>query len=229
VVEVALHGAAGDLDAVSRNRVSWGIEMKPPNSLSDQELRAYADEHLQYEFDMLIWSAGILAPLAAHHDHGYLPWSLNNAVLNTFSVHARNLISFLYSRSQRKDRPTDILIEDYIDEEILEEHLPPITPLLEEAITKANKQVAHMTLERVDYEKEGKAWKFIDVANDIVAAFQSIAPHFPDPRISTELRDKLSRSGLIIPAVKADALDDIDGFPSGGTLSLIRRSQDRQK
>jgi len=74
--------------------------MKPPNSLSDIQLLQYADEHLQYEIDMLIWSAGILAFLAKHTGEGYLPWAINNGLLNSYALHARNLINFLYSQSK---------------------------------------------------------------------------------------------------------------------------------
>ena len=71
----------------------------------------------------------------------------------------RNLIDFLYSRSKRKDKPTDIVIEDYADEATIAQHLLPITPLLDSAIIKAHKQVAHITKERVDFEREGKEWR----------------------------------------------------------------------
>ena len=60
--------------------------MKSPNSLSDSHLLQYADEHLQYEIDMLIWSAGVLAFLEQHRGEGYLPWAINNGLLNSYAL-----------------------------------------------------------------------------------------------------------------------------------------------
>lgn len=194
--------------------------MKSPHSLTDDELKAYADEHLQYEVDMLIWSAGVLAFLTAYRDKGYLPWAINNGLLNTFAVHARNLIDFLYSRSRGKDLATDIVIEDYVDESTVAKALPAISPLLEEVLTKANKQAAHLTRERIEYEKGGKEWKFIEVVKHVLQALASIAPHIPSSRISDGLRQKLSRTQVEIPIVDISLKNAPDGHPVGVCLLL---------
>jgi hypothetical protein len=195
--------------------------MKPPNALSDGELRSYAEEHLRYEMDMLIWSAGILVTLATIKEKGQLPWALNNSVLESFSIHARNLIDFLYSGSRNKDRATDIVVEDYVDQGALSAHLPPITRLLEESITKANKQVAHLTKERIDYEKAGKAWSVTQVAQQTVAAFNAIAPHFPSSRVSDKLRHQISQASLRIPSVRSVVVANDQGRSVGVELTLV--------
>ncbi len=197
--------------------------MKSPNSLSDSELRSYSDGHLKYELDMLIWSAGILATLAMIKDKGLLPWAINNAVLESFSIHARNLIDFLYSKSLNKDRPTDIVVDDFIDQPTLSKFLPPIDPLLKEVITKANKQVAHLTRDRIDYELQGKEWRFIEVANKIVSVFQILAPHFPAERIGGNFRNQISQAGLIVPLVRSFVISD--SHDSVGVEFLIERAR----
>lgn len=194
--------------------------MKGSNSLSDDELKEYAEEHLQYEVDMLVWSAGILARLASLKNEGHLPWSINNGLLNSFSAHARNLIAFLYSRPMGKEFSTDIVIEDFVDEEIVNKHLVEIDPLLEEAIKKANKQVAHLTMERIEYEESGKAWRFIEVAQAILKAFASITPYMPSARISDTLRSKLCGGQFIIPLIDVEIRHDDSGFPLGVSLNL---------
>lgn len=194
--------------------------MKPPHSLTDDELKAYAEEHLQYEVDMLIWSAGVLAFLAIYRDKGYLPWVINNGLLNTFAVHARNLIDFVYSRSRGKDFATDIVIEDYVDEDTVAKALPAISPLLENILTKANKQVAHLTRERIEYEKAGKEWKFIEVVKHVLQALALIAPHIPSSRIGDGLRQKLSRTQVEIPVVDISLKNAPDGHPMGVCFSL---------
>lgn len=194
--------------------------MKPPHSLTDAELKAYAEEHLQYEVDMFIWSAGILVFLAPYKDKGYLPWAINNALLNTFAVHSRNLIDFLYSRSRRKDYATDIVIQDYVETDVLTQNLPAISALLEEALNKANQQVAHLTLKRIEYEKAGKEWKFVEVVKHVCQAFSSIAPHIPDSRISDNLKQKLSRTQIEVPVLDVSIINTPESHPIGVSLSL---------
>jgi hypothetical protein len=194
--------------------------MKRPIGLSDEELKAYAEEPLPYEVDMLISSAGILVFLANYRDKGCLPWAVYNGLLNTFAVHARNVVLFLYSRSTGKGFATDVVIEDYVDEGTVKRILTSISPLLAEALTKANKQVGHLTRERIEYEKTGKEWKYIEVANHIIRALASIAPHIPSSRISEELKQKLSRAQVEIPVVDISLKYAPDGRPIGVSFSL---------
>ena len=88
---------------------------------------------------MLLWSARILAFLAKVENRGHISWTIKNALLNTFAIHARNLTLFLYPGSNRY--PTDVVIEDYINQYDLTKNLPPISKILEKVINKANKQV----------------------------------------------------------------------------------------
>ena len=198
--------------------------MKDPNSLSDNELKAYADEHLQYEHDMLIWSAGILARLFPYQVDSSIPWALVNGMLNTFAIHARNLIDFLYSGSDGKDRPTDIIIEDFVDAESISGHLPPISESLKKARVKVNKQVTHLTMERIEYEKAGKGWMLFEIADEIKKVMAAIAPQIPRTRISNDLRDKLIESRLAIPLVDISSIRAQNGAKVGVSLTLGKGS-----
>ncbi len=175
--------------------------MKNQHSLTDKELQDYADHHIQYEVDMLTYSAGTLGFLAPHGDQGFLPWVIKNGLLNSFSLHARNLINFLYSGTVGNPRSTDVIIEDYVDAGIVSDSLIPITKLCKKAITKANKQVAHLTLERIQYEQANKEWEFKEISKDIYKAFTTIVPHIPNSRISDSFRQKLMQSDVQIPIV----------------------------
>jgi hypothetical protein len=190
-----------DENLVRPNSVPYSpkrIPMKLPYSLSDDDLRNYADIHLQYEIDMLTWSGGILESLVEKKKANLLSQALYNGILNTFASHARNLIDFLYSRINNKDRRNDIIIQDYVDEEYVSIHLVPISPLLEETLIKASKQVAHLSMERISYEKDRKQkqWKCIEILAHIRHAFASIAPYIPDHKMSKKLRDELSASSV---------------------------------
>lgn len=199
--------------------------MKHPHTLSDSELKAYADQHLQYELDMLTVAAGILGAMLPQPPEDVVSFGVRNGLLNTFATHSRNLIDFLYSRSKGKDKPTDIVIEDYVDEATVARHLLPITPLLDSAIIKANKQVPHLTKERIDFEREGKEWQSIAVADQIVKALASIAHHVPAARISDELKGKMMRANLTIPVVDISSIRSPDSIPIG--LSLTHRLREQ--
>lgn len=101
--------------------------------------------------------------------------------------------------------------------------LPPIAPILEEAVVKADKQVAHLTLARVDYEKNGKSWLFGQVARRIVGVLSVVVPHIPDAKISAELKAKLSEATLTVPRVKVSSLCDEQSYV-GVALALSTKS-----
>ena len=194
--------------------------MKPPHSLSDVQLRDYADEHLQYELDMLRWSATILGYLSPHASRGPLAWAINNGLLNTFATHARNLINFLYSRSSGRDRPSDIIIEDYLSQNSSSAPIPPIPALLKEALTKAGKQVAHLTKERIDYEKAGKEWRFGDITNEILTVLVQVAPRISAAKLSDKLRARFLNPGRSIPIIDVSILPSPSGADTVLTLRL---------
>lgn len=195
--------------------------MKAPYSIADKELKDYSDQHLKYELDMLIWCTGLLLPLIDVKGNGYIPWAVNNAVMNSYSIHARNLIDFLYLRSLGKDRKTDIIVEDFIEPSKLAENLPPISPLLEETKRKADKQVAHLTTDRIQFEEKGKEWKFVEIAFKILNTFNKISTLFPPERTGDTFFSLISNKQLIVPLVKAEVVQNKQFTYIGVTMRLV--------
>ncbi len=168
--------------------------MKAPHQLSDIELSEYADEHIAYELDMLRWSGSLLyayniASLRGSPLEGPLAQPVANALVESFAVHTRNLIDFLYLRNHYgKDRSTDIVVEDYVDGDTLSMNLPRITQLLQNAKKKADKQVAHLASERLRYGPLDKSWFYTQILSDITIALAGVVPYIP-----------LSRVGRLLP------------------------------
>jgi len=196
--------------------------MKSPNSLTDAELSDYADRHMKYEIDMLIWTASILIPLRGLSDLAPIPRIVHDSLLNSFAIHARNLVDFLYIRDDRErhDRATDVIVQDYVDAETLSDALPDITPALSMVNQKANKQVAHLTLERIDYEREGKGWNIGQIVEDLTAALRSLSTHFPESRMSEVRRSQLQGLGPYVFKVNAKALYDVPSMPVGLSIDV---------
>jgi len=160
-------------------------------NLTDEVALQYSELHICYELDMLQWST--VALLNMNPDPGGNVPSLifsKNALLETFAIHSRNLIDFLYPPN--KVRKTDVTIKDYINDKA-NLKIPECQKPLDEARTKANKQVAHLTTDRIDYEITGKEWGFLDIYNAIIDQFTAYKPHLVASRISPMVIERLKK------------------------------------
>ncbi len=196
--------------------------MKPPIALTDEELSDYADHHLTYEINMLLWTASMLIPLRGLSDLTPIPRIIHDSLLESFAIHARNLVDFLYIRADRKrqDKATDVIVQDYIAAETLSDALPDIAPVLSIVNQKANKQVAHLTQDRINYERAGKGWDVVGTAIDITAAFRSLSQHFPESRTSESFREYITEIGSYLFKVNAEALQAAASMPTGLAMEV---------
>ncbi len=122
-------------------------------------------EHLDYEMWMMHEVARGLASNALR------PRFVNNALLESFSIHARALLDFLYADSRAF--PDDVIAEDFFDSQGEWPVLRPAkSELLEKVHRRVAKEVAHLTYARLDVTPEAKKWYYIDIYNDINRVFQ---------------------------------------------------------
>ena len=88
---------------------------------------------------------------------------LYNALIESFAVHLRNLIDFLYEE-KTEAKPDWIFAQDYFSdpqEWILAR--PDKSEILKKAEIKAHKQVAHLTYVR----RKKEPWRFIEIMDEI--------------------------------------------------------------
>ena len=123
----------------------------------DSYLMAYSEEHVAYEFDMFLWSArlcasgsGIVSPDPVDARR------LNNVLIEDFVLHLRNIIDFLYKQKQGS-KPTDVVAADFCEPNVWK---PTIPEVLEVARIRANKEIAHLTTDRITGIPASKAWDF---------------------------------------------------------------------
>jgi len=90
---------------------------------------------------------------------------MGNALLESFLVHARLLIDFLYGRP--KTGYDDIRAEDMLDPGEWERIRPEQTQLLKDTKHDADKFLAHLTTTRLDRSKE---WDYPAIFKEIDAA-----------------------------------------------------------
>jgi hypothetical protein len=89
-----------------------------------------------------------------------------NALIESFVVHLRCLLDFLYPPRNR--RPDDVIAEDYFESPAAWENVrPPISAKLRKARDRAGKEMAHLTYARLDVAPQAKPWPFVELTNEI--------------------------------------------------------------
>jgi hypothetical protein len=82
---------------------------------------------------------------------------LSNALIESFVVHLRNVTNFLYLD---KPKATDVVAADSFDPGVWTSLRPAISATLKNARVRANKEVAHLTTDRISGSPPRKAWDF---------------------------------------------------------------------
>ena len=169
--------------------------MKPvdgPN-LSDQELQQYSYEHVRYELWMFLRLGQYLSEVSP--PKGEQETVLHNAVVESFVIHLRNLIAFLYSvRVQTKD----IIAADYFrDANEWYKQRPPMSRELRIARERSHKEVIHLTTERISGAPPQKRWPVAALVREITALMELFA--------SLASPDRLDRTihQLVVPVPPA--------------------------
>ena len=122
-----------------------------------------ASNHLYYEYSMLTTVAKGLASGIA----GQGP--LLNALIESFVIHVRAVIDFLYANNPKSD---DVIAEDFFDKlGDWTRDRPEMSQLLTQARRRAAKEVAHLTYARLEVTPETKPWEFVQLEREISAVF----------------------------------------------------------
>jgi hypothetical protein len=127
---------------------------------TEEELRE-ATNHIHYEISMLYSLAGGLASGIAGQGN-----TLHNALLESFIVHGRALIDFLYPPNKPKNDA--VIAADFFNtQEEWEKLRPGQSEILKKAKKRAHKEVAHLTYDRQKVTLEEKGWNFLEISHEI--------------------------------------------------------------
>lgn len=110
-------------------------------------------EHIEYEIDMFRATYNVLLK---PYDHDKMPL-INNALVESFAIHIRNLYEFFYNDVGDSKKDT-ILATHYLDDP--RAYRQKRTPKEEISFVqkKANKEIAHLTYERTKIDAIDKRW-----------------------------------------------------------------------
>ncbi len=137
---------------------------------SADELRA-ASDHLHYEAMMFTTTASALASGA------FAQSPVNNALLESFTIHARVPLDFLFPSKPQAD---DVIAEDFVAPETWQATRPLKSELIAGIHQEFGKEVAHLTYSRQLVTPETKQWPFIQIAAEVTSVlnlFLSLVPH----------------------------------------------------
>lgn len=150
-------------------------------SRSDQDLQRFSDEHLLYEIQMLNETTRFLAGPGRSAQ-----WVNRMAAIESFVIHVRNLMDFLYSDKPKRDWA---IAEDFLsDPSTWQSQRPPKSNLMEVSHRRAHKEVAHLTYLRIAGTPKEKEWPFLFIAGEVNRVFLRFLD-FADPsRVGVNLR-----------------------------------------
>lgn len=123
-----------------------------------------AVEHIVYEIMMFNGTALKLEPDPQDQFE-------KNILLESFAIHSRNLFDFFYRRAKRRD---DISYEDFIAKKKEFKSKRTKKRILENLTKKCNKQIAHLSYSRINYNRSTKGWNVIEIyqnMNKTIKAF----------------------------------------------------------
>lgn len=128
--------------------------------LSNEQLRLYFSDHVRYEMQQLINATdAITRQLPINPGLQYM-------IIESFAIHLRNLISFLYPYTKREN---DVCAKDFFNDfNTWHQLCPTISPTLELAKTRADKEVGHLTTLRQFGTPESKKWDVILLTDELM-------------------------------------------------------------
>src|SRR5437763_63202 len=130
--------------------------------ISDEQLQKTAHEHISYEIQMFVQSYKKLR-------HGNLDQYENNSTLETFLIHARCLLDFLYPPKNFK--PDDVLADDFfINQNTLRDALPVSLSISAYLKRRAGKEIVHLTYNRLNLTPQQKQWQPTDIHDQLTSA-----------------------------------------------------------
>jgi len=128
--------------------------------LSEHELSEYFAEHIRYEVQMMLnATSGILQQLQ-------VPQGLQHMPVESYAIHLRNLITFLYPSSSRD---TDVCARDFfVEERSWEKIRPRLSDTLASAKIRADKEVGHLTTSRISGITSDKKWDIKGLTEELM-------------------------------------------------------------
>jgi hypothetical protein len=183
------------------------------------EILLKASEHLLYELQMLFGTARLLARLEIAGESDFQDVVVYNALLESFTIHGRALLDFLYNDNPYKD---DIIASDFFDPGYWLLKRPAKSPLLKTFHNDVHKRVAHLSYHRLSV-KPDEVWDYMNIANEIglvLGRFRDTTSPHGLSQTFCEFLEGVAPSYKFFPTAKSSVREEDDKFYRGG-VSLM--------
>jgi hypothetical protein len=137
--------------------------------------RRFATEHLVYEVEQLHGLIVKFLEIRAHDDdHGdrdleFLDMATRNAQVESFAIHTRALLDFLYGVRRQ---PTDAIASDFVPRGWNAGSKPKI---LDSVKPRVGSEIAHMSYRRVGLTDAERQWHYLEVWDALAATLTRFA------------------------------------------------------
>ncbi len=160
----------------------------PRQSLSDNQLLDYSCEHVAYEIWMLRGTEALLAAIQS----GALVTSTiaKNAAIESWIVHLRDLVEFLYPGAPR---PDDVVAANFFDRRADWQRIRPSqSDSLKKARKRANTELAHLTTGRKAPGDREKEWAFHDLTAELLDVLRAFGEKASKAKLHQNVRGVLA-------------------------------------
>lgn len=159
---------------------------------------ARASDHLSYEIKMFFSMSSVRL-----RDPKGLQ-AIVNAVLESFVIHFRVLCDFFYPQHPRAE---DVLADHFFDSPS-DWRRPKLSKYLRDSRTRAHKEVAHLTYDRLKVTPDEKEWDRAKLSREMLPVIREFLKTVPDARIGPKckaMRDQVlaSKSAASLPRPSA--------------------------
>ena len=140
---------------------------------------------LFYEVDMLIETGRVLASVMTGQ-----PRVIKNAVLESFTLHTRVLLDFLYL--DKPKWPDDVMALHFLDEpNKWKTNRPEKSQILESVHARVGTEVAHLTYKRLEISSEQRQWHFVAIAEEVATILNKLLKLVQRERLSETIIERL--------------------------------------
>ena len=134
--------------------------------MSDDEKKEWLNDHFVYEIEMLMFPSKI----------GILPPLLNNAMLESFLIHARCLFEFFYDEENPK-YTADARATHFVNNW---KELRPKTVNIEMIKKRTGRELAHLTYDRKSDNDTAKQWNVLQIYTQLISIINLFLKKIPE-------------------------------------------------
>ncbi len=123
-------------------------------------------------------------------------WATRNALLESFTLHARSLADFFYAASPK---PDDAIADDFFDDDTWRRQRVPENRGWRRFRRRVGKEIAHLTYKRHDPYDEAATWPHGQIFLELVAVVGEFVRLVPPERLHPEFEARADEA-LSTPA-----------------------------